>query len=226
MQPGPGVAGRCVERLPEIAPHCLGTGQAEAAPPGRERVHDVQAPAAGGPDETGQAEVAGQQVASPQGGPADVRELRLAEPDDEDWGLTILVSRAEPSAEQMTRLLDLAVESWGGLAALVAGDVEAADGRMAPTVLQLAPDPQASDGIVANVAPLQITVRPRALSGAEYDAISLLLRAAADTNDVGAEDLPYAAYGAPPWILRSDGLESAAAPRLGALKSAGMLATL
>ena len=147
-------------------------------------------------------------------GPADLRELRLTEPDDEDWDLAVLVSRAEPSADELTRLLDLAVDSWGGLAALVVGDGETVDGRMAPAVLQLAPDPQSPDGIVANVAPLQITVRPRALSGAEYDAISLLLRAAADTNDVGAEDLPYAAYGAPPWILRSDGLESAAAPRL------------
>jgi len=140
-------------------------------------------------------------------GPADVRELRLAEPDDEDWGLTILISRAEPSADELTRLLDLAVESWGGLAALVAGDAEAADGRMAPAVLQLAPDPEVPDGIVANVAPLQITVRPRAMSGADYDAIALLLGAAADTNDVGPDDPPYAAYDAPPWIPRAVALQ-------------------
>jgi DNA-binding SARP family transcriptional activator len=133
-------------------------------------------------------------------GPADLRELRLAEPDDEDWGLTIVVSRTEPSADQLTRLLDLAVESWGGLAALVAGDAEAADGRMAPAVLQLAPDPQVPDGIVANVAPLQITVRPRALSGAEYDAIALLFGAAADVSDVAPHEEPYAAYSARPWI--------------------------
>ena len=133
-------------------------------------------------------------------GPADVRELRLAEPENEDWGLTILVSRTEPSTSQLTRLLDLAVDSWGGLAALVAGDAESADGRMAPTVLQLAPDPQVSGGIVANVEPLQITVRPRALSAAEYDAIALLLGAAADVRDVAPEDVPYLAYGSPPWI--------------------------
>ena len=138
--------------------------------------------------------------------PADLRELRLAEPDDEDWGLTILVSRTEPSASQLTRLLDLAVDSWGGLAALVAGDAESADGRMAPTVLQLAPDPQQPDGIVGNVAPLQITVRPRALSGAEYDAIALLLGTAGDVTDVAPEDAPYVAYLTPPWIPHSAAL--------------------
>ncbi len=145
-------------------------------------------------------------------GPADVRELRLAEPDNEDWGLTILVSRIEPSADQLTRLLDLAVDSWGGLASLVAGDAEAADGRMAPTVLQLAPDPQVPDGIVANVAPLQITVRPRALSGAEYDAIALLFATAADVSDVAPEDPPYTVYGAPPWIPQAAALLPDAGP--------------
>src|SRR5215469_4783284 len=139
--------------------------------------------------------------------PADLRELRLADPDDEDWGLTILVSRTEPSADQLTRLLDLAVDSWGGLAALVAGDVETADGRMAPTALQLAPDPQIPNGIVANVAPMQITVRPRALSEAEYDAIALLFGAAADVSDVDPEDPPYTVYGAPPWIPRAASLQ-------------------
>jgi DNA-binding SARP family transcriptional activator len=138
--------------------------------------------------------------------PADVRELRLAEPDDEDWGLTVLVSRIEPSQEQLTRLLDLAVESWGGIAALVPGDGEAADGRMAPTVLQLAPDPGVADGIVANVVPLQVTVRPRVLSAAEYDAIATLFGAAADLRDLGPEDTPYTAYRAPPWIPQAAAL--------------------
>jgi DNA-binding SARP family transcriptional activator len=145
-------------------------------------------------------------------GPADVRELRLAEPDDEDWGLTILISRTEPSADQLTRLLDVAVDSRGGLAALVAGDAETADGRMAPAVLQLAPDPELPDGLVANIAPLQITVRPRALSGSEYDAIALLFGAAADVSDVGPEDLPYTVCGGPPWISRAAALEPDAQP--------------
>ncbi len=132
--------------------------------------------------------------------PADVRELRLAEPDNEDWGLTILVSRAQPSAEQMTRLLHLAEDGAGGVAALVAGDPEAADGRMAPTVLQLAPDPDVPDGIVANVVPLQITVRPRVLSGADYEAVGALFSFGAELDDVGQDESPYLVYGAPPWI--------------------------
>ncbi len=138
--------------------------------------------------------------------PADVRELRLAEPDNEDWGLAILVSRVEPSPEQLTRVLELAEDGPGGFAALVAGDPEAADGRMAPTVLQLAPDPQVSEGIVANVIPLQITVRPRALAASDYDAISSLLAVAADLDDVGADDEPYLGYGGPPWIPQAASL--------------------
>ena len=139
--------------------------------------------------------------------PASMRELRLAEPDNEDWGLTILVSRMEPSPEQMKRLLELAQDGPGGIAALVAGDPETSDGRMAPTVLQLAPDSQSPDGIVANVVPLQITVRPRALSAADYDSIATLFAVAADVDDVGQDAEPYAVYGAPPWIPQAAAME-------------------
>ncbi len=132
--------------------------------------------------------------------PADVRQLRLTAPEDEDWGLTLLVSRIEPTADQMTHLLELAEDGPGGIAALVAGDPETADGRMAPTVLQLAPDPQHPGEILANVIPLQITVRPQTLSDAEYKAISTLFAVAADLNDVSPEQVPYAVYAAPPWI--------------------------
>jgi DNA-binding SARP family transcriptional activator len=132
--------------------------------------------------------------------PADVRELRLAEPDNEDWGLTILISRAEPDPAQLLRLLELAEDGPAGIAALVAGDPESPDGRMAPTVLQLAPDPQAPDNIIANVVPLQITVRPRAFSAADYDAIATLFAVAASADDVGMTEEPYPAYAAPPWL--------------------------
>ena len=143
-----------------------------------------------------------QQISSRLAGrpPADVRQLRLAAPDDEDWGLTILVCRSEPTPDQMTHLLELAEDGPGGIAALVAGDPETADGRMAPTVLQVAPDPQQPGGIVANVIPLQIVVRPQALNEAEYEAISTLFAVAADLDDVSPEQVPYAVYGAPPWI--------------------------
>jgi DNA-binding SARP family transcriptional activator len=132
--------------------------------------------------------------------PADVRQLRLTAPEDEDWGLTILVSRIEPTEDEMTHLLELAEDGPGGIAALVAGDPETADGRMAPTVLQLAPDPQHPGEILANVIPLQITVRPQTLTDAEYQAISTLFAVAADLNDISADQVPYAVYGAPPWI--------------------------
>lgn len=142
--------------------------------------------------------------------PADVRQLRLAAPEDEDWGLTILISRIEPTPDQMTHLLELAEDGPGGIAALVAGDPETADGRMSPTVLQVAPDPQRPGEIVANVIPLQIVVRPQALTEAEYEAISTLFAVAADLDDVSPEQVPYAVYGAPPWIPADPVLEATA----------------
>lgn len=132
--------------------------------------------------------------------PADMRELRLAEPGNEDWGLTILVSRTEPTPAEMQRLLELAEDGPGGFAAFVAGDPETSSGRMAPTVLQLAPEPELPGGIIANLVPLQITMRPCALSGADYEAIATLFTVAADTGDVSQEQEPYVMYGAPPWI--------------------------
>jgi DNA-binding SARP family transcriptional activator len=143
--------------------------------------------------------------------PADVRDLRLAEPDNEDWGLTILISRFEPDPDQTMRLLALAEDGAGGIAALVAGDTEAPDGRMAPAVLQVAPDPEAPDGIIANVIPLQVTVRPGALSAADYAAITTLFAAAADLEDVDPDAEPYAVYAAPPWIPQAVAMEPAGA---------------
>ncbi len=131
---------------------------------------------------------------------SDVRQLRLAEPDDEDWALTILVSRIEPSPGQLQRLIDLAEDGAAGVAALLAGDAETASGRMAPTVLQLAPDPAEPQQIIAGIVPLQITVRPRALSPADYYAISTLFRVAADTADVSPGDAAYARFTASHWI--------------------------
>lgn len=132
--------------------------------------------------------------------PSDVRQLRLTAPHDEDWGLTILVSRIEPSPDQLGRLLELADDGPGGIAALVAGDPETGDGRMAPTVLQLAPDPDDPAGVVANVVPLQIMVRPQVLPEADYQAISTMFATAAQLDDVSPTQAPYEMYGAPQWI--------------------------
>ena len=139
--------------------------------------------------------------------PADMRELRLAEPENEDWGLTILVSRAEPAPDELQRLLELAEDGPGGVAAFVAGDPETTGGRMVPTVLQVAPDPELPGGIIANVVPLQIMIRPRALSGADYEAIATLFAVAADTADIGQDAEPYLMYGAPPWIPQAAALQ-------------------
>jgi DNA-binding SARP family transcriptional activator len=138
---------------------------------------------------------------------ADVRELRLASPDDEDWGLTILVSRFEPEPDEIARLLELAEDGPGGIAALVAGDPESPDGRMAPTALQLAPDPQRPEQILANVIPLQISVRPQTLSDADYQAIGTLFATATDLEDVSQVHAPYEVYAAPPWIPQAASME-------------------
>jgi DNA-binding SARP family transcriptional activator len=141
---------------------------------------------------------------------SDIRELRLHAPNDEDWGLTIMVTRIEPSGEQVRRLLELAEVCPGGLAVLMAGDPEAPDGQMAPAALQLAPDPEASDGIIANVNPLQITVWPTALSAADYLAITTLFATAAELADVGQDEEPYLMYGAPPWIPQAAAIQAPA----------------
>jgi DNA-binding SARP family transcriptional activator len=149
---------------------------------------------------------AGASARTAERAPPDLREFRLAEPDNEDWGLTILISRLEPDPDQMTRLLGLVVDGAGGIGALVAGDTEAPDGRMAPVVLQVAPDPEEHDGIVANILPFQITVRPRALSAANYAAITTLFAMAGDVDDVAPDAEPYAVYAAPPWIPQAAAL--------------------
>ena len=81
---------------------------------------------------------------------ADVRTRRMEDPEDEDWGLTLLVSRLQPTADQMARLLDLS-DGPGGIAALVAGDTQAADGKLAPAVFRLEADPDGPGGMVATI---------------------------------------------------------------------------
>jgi DNA-binding SARP family transcriptional activator len=135
----------------------------------------------------------------------DVRFRRLADPDDEDWGLTLLVSRAAPTPDQMTRLLDIA-QGPGGIAALVAGDTQTDDGKLAPAVFQLAADRDDPDRIVATITLAylgprhQITVWPQVLTVAEYEALAGVLATAAGTADVSAEAEPYSDFGSPPWI--------------------------
>ncbi|HXJ28404.1 MAG TPA: hypothetical protein VNH17_22005, partial [Streptosporangiaceae bacterium] len=51
------------------------------------------------------------------GGAADVRYRRITEPDDEDWSLTLLVSKVPPNEAQLAFLSDISAEP-GGIAAL------------------------------------------------------------------------------------------------------------
>ena len=70
---------------------------------------------------------------------ADVRRRRLADPGDEDWALTLLVSRTPPTTDQLAMLLDLASDP-GGIAALVVGGTEIPEGHPAPASFRLTPD--------------------------------------------------------------------------------------
>ena len=138
-------------------------------------------------------------------GPPDVRTRRLADPDDEDWGLTLLVSRTRPSPDQMARLLELA-DGPGGIAALVAGDTQTQDGKLAPALFELAADPKRPDEIIATITLAylgpqhQITVWPQTLTVAEYEALAGVIATAADSADVAADEAPYQDFGAAPWI--------------------------
>ena len=138
-------------------------------------------------------------------GQADVRTRRMEDPEDEDWGLTLLVSRLQPTPEQMSRLLDLA-DGPGGVAALLAGDTRADDGKLAPTVLRLEPDPDDPGQMKATITLAylgpqhQLTVWPQTLTIAEYEALAGLFTTAVATSDVSPDAAPYDDYGGPPWM--------------------------
>jgi DNA-binding SARP family transcriptional activator len=136
---------------------------------------------------------------------ADVRTRRMEDPQDEDWGLTLLVSRLEPTPGQMARLLVLA-DGPGGVAALLAGDTQAADGKLAPALLRLESDPQGPGQMLATVTlgclgpQHELTVWPQTLTVGEYEALAGLFTTASATSDVSQEAEPYGDYGGPPWM--------------------------
>jgi DNA-binding SARP family transcriptional activator len=141
------------------------------------------------------------------GGPVDVRYRRIAEPDDEDWALYLLVSRIPPTAAQLSFLIDITSEP-GGIAAFVAGSP---DGAPAPASLLLSSDPDRPGGIVAQISPLQLEVRPQALAEGGYDSIVSLFQTAAQSGDVAPDFPPYdgsswiAAMSSPGWPAEPDG---------------------
>lgn len=127
----------------------------------------------------------------------DLRRRRLADPGDEDWALTLLVSRTAPSIGQMAMLLDLASEP-GGLAALVAGGTAIPNGHPAPASFRLADDPAQPGEIVGHLSPLRLDVAPQPLTRTDYEALAGLFATAADLRDVPADEPPYGRWSWPP----------------------------
>jgi DNA-binding SARP family transcriptional activator len=128
---------------------------------------------------------------------AGVRRCRLLDPGDEDWALTLLVSRTAPTPDQMAMLADLASDP-GGIAALVAGGGEVPEGHPAPASFRLAADPARPGGIIGHVSPLHLDVWPQPLTRDDYQALVSLFQVAADLNDVAADEPPYDGSSWPP----------------------------
>ena len=128
---------------------------------------------------------------------AGVRRRRLADPGDEDWALTLLVSRAAPTTEQLAMLLDLASYP-AGIAALVVGGTDAPEGHPAPASFRLSRDPARPGGIFGHVSPLHLDVWPQPLARDDYQALASLFATAADLEDVAADEPPYDGSSWPP----------------------------
>ena len=128
---------------------------------------------------------------------ADVRRRRLADPGDEDWALTLLISRTAPTAGQMAMLLDLAGDP-GGIAVLVPGGADAPEGHAAPASFRLDADPARPGGIVGHISPLHMDVWPQPLTRDDYEALASLFATAADLRDVAADEPPYDGSSWPP----------------------------
>jgi len=128
---------------------------------------------------------------------SDVRRRRIEESGDEDWALTLLVSRTAPTSEQLAMLLDLAAEP-GGIAALVVGGAEAPEGHPAPASFRLSPDLSRPDGIAGHLAPLHLDVWPQPLTRNDYQALASLFATAAEPGDVSADQPPYDGSSWPP----------------------------
>ncbi len=128
---------------------------------------------------------------------ADIRHRRLTDPGDEDWALTLLVSRAAPTAGQLALLLDL-VSDPGGIAALVAGGGDLPGGHRPSSSLLLATDPGQPGGIVAHISPTGLRAWPQPLTEADYQALATLFETAADLRDVAADQPPYDGSAWPP----------------------------
>ncbi len=130
---------------------------------------------------------------------ADLRQLRIEQPDDEDWALTLMVSRTAPTPAQFSLLLDLCAEP-AGLAALVPGGTAVPEGHQAPASIELTAAPGEPGGMTALVWPLGLQAWPRPLTEAGYAAIGSVLATAELDGDVGPGDPPYDGSTWPPRV--------------------------
>ena len=122
-------------------------------------------------------------------GPTAVRRLRVFDPGDEDWALTLLISRIPPTPAELALLTDL-VSGPGGTAALLpAGRTPAQAPGTADLEVDYAPD--RPDGIVATIMPSNLQAYPRPLTPADYRALTSLFAIAAQDGDVAPDDPPY-----------------------------------
>jgi DNA-binding SARP family transcriptional activator len=128
---------------------------------------------------------------------ADIRRRRLADPGDEDWALTLLVSRTAPTADEMAMLVDLASDP-GGIAALVVGGTDTPEGHPAPASFRVTPDLTQPGAITGHISPLHLDVRPQPLAKADYQALASLFQVAADLDDVPPGAPPYDGSSWPP----------------------------
>ena len=128
---------------------------------------------------------------------AEVRHRRLTQPGDEDWALTLLVSRIPPTTAQLALLLDLASDP-GGIAALVAGGADLPGGHPPPSALLLAEDLAQPGGMVAQIEPTGLLAWPQPLADADYQSLGALFTTAADLRDVPADQPPYDGSSWPP----------------------------
>jgi DNA-binding SARP family transcriptional activator len=128
---------------------------------------------------------------------ADIRHRRLTQPGDEDWALTLLVSRVAPTTGQLALLLDLTSDP-GGIAALVAGGADLSGGHPPPSSLLLAEDPAQPGEMVAHISPLGLRAWPQPLTDADYQALATLFTTAAELRDVAADQPPYDGSAWPP----------------------------
>jgi DNA-binding SARP family transcriptional activator len=134
---------------------------------------------------------------------ADVRYHRLAEPGDEDWALTLLVSCLPATPGQLALLSDLAGDP-GGIAALVPGGVEAPGGHRTPGSIDLAAGPVGSETMIARIWPLQLEAEPQLLDDSDYEALTSLFAMAGEEHDVAPEEPPYDSWTWPPDVAGRD----------------------